>query len=113
MRSGKRVSQQRFHPERRRKIAEALHGKPKPPHILEAMHSARRGSHHTEETRQRMSETLRRRGTLVPGTIPWTAELDELVRTLPAEEVARRTGRSLSAVRGRRSKPRVPDGRNR
>jgi hypothetical protein len=74
-------------PERRRKIAEPMRGKPKPPLVLEAMHEARRGSHHTKKTRRRMSETHRQRGTLVPGTTPWTAEEDELVRTLPVEEV--------------------------
>jgi hypothetical protein len=68
---------------------------------------------HTEESRRKISETNRRRGTLVPGTIPWTTEEDELVRTLPAEEVVRRTGRSLTAVYSRRSRLRVPDGRRR
>jgi hypothetical protein len=34
-------------------------------------------------------------------TVPWTAEEDELVRTLSAQEVVRRTGRSLQAVYGR------------
>jgi hypothetical protein len=98
-------------PERCRKIAESLRGKHKPPHVLEAMHAARRGLHHTKETRRRMSKTHRRRGTLVPGTVPWTPAEDEWVRTLSAEEVAQRTGRSLQAVYGRRSKLRVPDGR--
>jgi hypothetical protein len=100
-------------PERCRKIAEARRGKPRPQHVLEAMHSARRGLSHTEGTRRRMSETHRRRGTLVPGTIPWTSEDDELVRMMPAEEVARRTGRSLQAVYKRRSLLQVPDGRRR
>jgi hypothetical protein len=49
-----------------------------------------------------MSRTHRKRGTLVPGTIPWTPEEDELVKTLPAEEAAKKTGRSLSAVYARR-----------
>jgi hypothetical protein len=40
----------------------------------------------------------RQRGTLVPGTIPWSPVEDELVRTLPAEEVARRTGGLLALV---------------
>ena len=35
-----------------------------------------------------MSEAHKARGTLVPGTRLWTAEEDELVRTLPAKEVA-------------------------
>jgi hypothetical protein len=85
-------------PDRCRKIAEARRGKPRPQHILDAMHEARRGSHHTEGARRKMSEAQRRRVALVPGTVPWTAEEDELVRTLPAEEVVRRTGRSLSGV---------------
>jgi len=100
-------------PERRCKIAESRRGKPRPPHVLEAMRVARRGTHHTEEARRRMSETHRRRGTLVPGTVPWTAGEDELVRTLPAEEAARRTGRSLQAVYARRSRLQLPDGRRR
>jgi hypothetical protein len=100
-------------PERRRKIAEARRGKPRLRHVLDAMHNARRGSHHTEEARQKMSEAQRRRGVLVPGTVSWTAEEDELVRTLPAEEVMRRTGRSLIAVYTRRSKLKVPDGHRR
>jgi hypothetical protein len=100
-------------PERCRKIAEYMRGKPRPQHVLDAMHSARRGLPHTEETRRRMSEAHRRRGTLVPGTVLWTQEDDELVRTLPVREVARRTGRSLQAVYARRSLLQVPDGRRR
>ena len=61
-------------PERCRKIAEARRGKPRPRQVLEAMHAARRGWQHTEEARRRMSEAHRARGTLVPGTIPWTEE---------------------------------------
>jgi hypothetical protein len=100
-------------PERRRKIAQALRGKTPPPRVMKAAHTARRGSHHTKETKRKMSEAHRRRGTLVPGTIPWTAAENELVRTLPAGEVARRTGRSQQAVYARRSRLGVPDGRRR
>ncbi|MHB1424414.1 MAG: hypothetical protein ACYC3I_14680 [Gemmataceae bacterium] len=39
-------------PERRRKIAEARRGNPRPPYALEAMHDARRGSRYTEEARR-------------------------------------------------------------
>jgi hypothetical protein len=91
-------------PERRKKIAAARRGKPRPPHVIEAMHEARRGSHHNEETRRKMSQTHRRLGTLVPGTKVWTAAEDELVKTLPAQEVVRRTDRSLSGVYTRRSR---------
>ncbi len=94
-------------PERCSKIAESRRGKPRPPHVLEAMHTARRGSHHTEVTRRKMSQIHRQRGTLVPGTVPWTPEEDELVRTLPTQQAARRTGRSLSAVYARRSRLRL------
>lgn len=100
-------------PERRRKIAEARRGKPRPSHVLEAMHNARRGLPHTEDTRRRMSETHRQRGTLVPGTVQGTAQEDDLVKTLPVEEAARQTGRSLQAVYARRSRLHLPDGRRR
>jgi hypothetical protein len=63
--------------------------------------------------RRKISETNRRLGRLVPGTVPWTVEEDELVRTLPAAEAVRRTGRSLIAVYSRRNRLRVPDGRRR
>ena len=88
-------------PERCRKIADAKRGKPRPPHVAEAVRAAHTGTRHTEESRRRMSEAHRRRGTLPPGTVVWTPEEDERVRKLPAEEAARRTGRSLSAVYAR------------
>jgi hypothetical protein len=84
----------------------------KPPHILDALHKGAR-KRHTEESRHKISEAHRQRGTLVPGTVPWSAEEDELVQTLPAAEVARRTGRSLGAVYARRNRLGVPDGRRR
>jgi hypothetical protein len=69
-------------PERCRKITEARRGKPRPQHVMEAARQARRGSHHTKEAKRRMSETHRRRGTLVPGTVPWTAQEDAIVHGL-------------------------------
>jgi hypothetical protein len=48
-------------------------------------------------------------GNLVPGTIPWTQEEDELVWTLPAGKAAKRTGRNLSALSARRKRLRVSD----
>ena len=45
-------------------------------------------------------------------TILWTAEEDELVRTLPTREAVRRTERTLSAVKARRRRLGVPDGRS-
>src|SRR5262249_43538280 len=42
---------------------------------------------------------------------PWSAEQDELLRTLPPDGPARRTGRRRHAVSARRRELRVPDGR--
>jgi hypothetical protein len=100
-------------PERCRQIAEVKRGKPRPRHVIEAMRQAQLGMRHTEESRRRMREAHRRRGKLVPGTIVWTAEEDELLKTLPAEEVAKRTGRNLKAVYARRQRLGMPDGRHR
>jgi hypothetical protein len=85
-------------PQCRAKIAAARRGKARPPHVLEAMHEARRGSQHSEETRRRMREAHRKRGTLVPGT---------------ADEAAKKTGRSLRAVYARHRRLGMPDGRRR
>jgi hypothetical protein len=100
-------------PERCRKIAEGHRGKPRPRHVIEAMRQARIGMRHTEESRRKISEAHRLRGKLVPGTIVWTAEEDELLKTLPAEEVARRTGRTPTAIYTRRQRLGMPHGRRR
>jgi hypothetical protein len=98
-------------PERRRRIGEARRGKPCPPHVVEAMRRGRLGKKHSEEARRKMSEAQRRRGAWPPAAgEPWTDDEDELLRTLPAPEVARRTGRTLAAVYSRRARLEVPDG---
>src|SRR5262249_4968231 len=52
---------------------------------------------------RRMSAAHRRRGTRPPAAGPaWSAEEEALLGTMPDEEVARRTGRTLVAVQGRR-----------
>jgi hypothetical protein len=43
-----------------------------------------------------------------PGWVPWRPEEDELLRALPPEEAARRTGRSLRAVYRRRHQLGLP-----
>jgi hypothetical protein len=48
-------------PERRREIAEARRGKPRPPHVIEEMRKGRTGKSHGEETRARMRAAHRRR----------------------------------------------------
>jgi hypothetical protein len=74
---------------------------------------AHRGTRHTEEARAKMSATHKRRGTLVPGTRVWTPKEDALVRRLPRNEAARRTGRTPGAVSKRRAALGLPDGRRR
>jgi hypothetical protein len=98
-------------PSRRAKLAAAMRGKGMDRRVVEALAAQRRGTRHREETRRRMSEVHRRRGTLVPGTQVWAPEEDELVRSLPAAEAARRTGRTLAAVWHRRRVLGLPDGR--
>src|SRR5262249_34295628 len=49
-------------PERRRKIAVARRGKPRPPHVGQAVAEAHRGTHHSAESRRKMRATHRRRG---------------------------------------------------
>ena len=48
-------------PERRRKIAEAKKGKPRPAHVIEAMRRGRTGKPQSEEARAKMREAHRRR----------------------------------------------------
>jgi hypothetical protein len=91
-------------PARREKIAAAKRGKPRPPHVMGPAHAARRGSHHSDETRRKMSEAHKRRGTRPPAAgRPWTATEDEAIRTLPPAAAAVRTGRTLEAVYSRRA----------
>jgi hypothetical protein len=114
MAAGRRKGQAKARdPERRRKIAESRRGKPRPPHVVEAVRRAHLGTHHSEEACRKMSEAHKRRGTLVPGTKVWTPEEDELLRTLPIAKVVKKTGRSMMAVRTRRSRLGLPDARRR
>jgi hypothetical protein len=99
-------------PGRRAKIAAARRGKKRPPHVIEAMRKGRAGKPHPPEVRARLSAFLRERAKVfLPNGRAWTAAEDELVRTLPAAEVARRTGRSLASVYARRRRLGLPDGR--
>jgi hypothetical protein len=82
--------------------------------MMEALAAANRGRSQSEETRRKRSEAHKRRRTRPPAAgEPWSPEEDELARTLPPEEVARRTGRTLTAVYNRRIDLGVPDGRRR
>lgn len=102
----------RSSPERAAKIAAAKRGKPRPKHVVEAIRRASLGRRHSAEARQRMSAAQKRRGAWPPAPgKAWSAAEDELVRTLPAAEVAKRTKRTLSAVYARRRKFGLNQGR--
>src|SRR5262245_8189370 len=76
-------------PGRREKIAAAKRGKPRPRHVVEAVIRAHKGKKASAETRRKMSETHKRRGTRVPNTgPPWTKWEDECVRTMSGDEAA-------------------------
>src|SRR5262249_8361084 len=72
----------------------------------------RTGKPHDEQARAKMSQAHRQRGTLVPGTEPWTAEEDEAVRTMTPADAVEATGRPLTAVWARRRVLGLPDGRS-
>jgi hypothetical protein len=91
------------------KIALAKRGKPQPRHVIEAMRKANLGRSPSAETRQKLSEAARRRGTRPPAPHrPWEAWEEALLGVLPDEEVAQRTGRTVKAVYGRRWELRIP-----
>ena len=101
-------------PARARKIARAKLGKPRPRHVIEAMRRTHVGRPLPAATRAKMSAAHRRRGTRPPWLKPaWRSWEDKLCRTLPAGEVAKRTGRGLAAVYSRRAILGVTDGRTR
>jgi hypothetical protein len=51
-----------------------------------------------------MSESHRRRGTIVPGIQAWSPAEDELLKTMSVEEVVRQTGRTERAVSTRQNR---------
>src|SRR4051812_11511473 len=99
-------------PKRAAKIAAARRGKPRPKHVIEAGRKASLGKKASAEARQKMSAAQKRRGAWPPAAgKAWSAEEDELLRTVPAAEVIRRTKRSKGAVYSRRRKFGLKDGR--
>jgi hypothetical protein len=93
--------------ERREKIAASKRGKPRPPHVVEAMRKGRTGKPISEETRRNLSEAQRAR----QRDDAWSGEEDELARTLRPEQAAEATGRTQTAVYARRRVLGLPDGR--
>jgi hypothetical protein len=84
----------------RAKIAASRRGRPSPRHVVEALRAANLGRSLSAETRRKMSEAHRRRGTRPPRAgRPWTVAEDALLTAgLSAVEVAARTRRTLGAV---------------
>jgi hypothetical protein len=96
----------------REQLAASKRGKPRPAHVIEAVRNARLGTSHSAQTRRKIGEAHRRRGTRPPAAgRPWTAEEDALLNLLTPAEVAERTGRTLTAVWHRRQALGFPDGR--
>lgn len=101
-------------PERRAKIANAKRGVKRSPETVVKMREGRLGVKLSPALRQKLSQVHKARRTRPPWLNPaWTAAEDELVRTVPAAEVVKQTGRSLTAVYNRRNQLKVPDGRRR
>jgi hypothetical protein len=97
-------------PQRNRKIAESLRGKPKPPGAMQALHEGNRGRKASKKPRRKMSEAHRRRGTRPPSAgRAWEPWEDAWISLQPAEEVARRTGQTVNAVRQRRCLLGIPN----
>ena len=95
---------------RRSKIAASRVGKPRPKHVMEAVRKANLGRPLSSETRKKMSEAHRKRGTRPPWLNPaWSQREDKLLRDrLPTAEVVKRTGRTATAVCLRRLKLKLP-----
>lgn len=86
-------------PIRREKIAASRRGKPRPPHVIAALRKSHFGRRASAETRQRMSEAHKRRGTRPPKAgKPWRSDEDELLLRYDPAEVARQSGRTIRAV---------------
>ena len=94
---------------RREKIRASKQGKPRPPSVGRRVSEALRGRPLTEEHRRKLSEAQRRRGARPPKAgRPWAPQEEALLGQLPDAEVARRTGRTLGAVRSWRQRLRIP-----
>jgi hypothetical protein len=97
-------------PKRAAKIAAAKRGKPRSPATLAKMKRHR----HSATSKAKMSAAARARAAngrppwLNPG---WSESENELLRTLSSADVAKRTGRTLTAVYSQRNKLGIGDGR--
>jgi hypothetical protein len=95
-------------PVRCAKIAASRRGKPRPPHVIEAVRKAHKGRKHTEETRKKLSAAQRQRGTIPRAAgRPWTEKEEALLGKVPDELLARKIDRKVSAVVQRRHLRRI------
>jgi len=86
-------------PARRAKISAAKLGKPRPWKVIKKLIEAKTGTKHTAEAKAKMSAAQKARDAWPPKAgRAWTAEEDELVRTLPAAKAALATRRTLGAI---------------
>ena len=94
-------------PERRAKISAAIQGKRRPD--LSARNRLKKGVRLSDDARQRMREAWHRHGFVggKKGAKAWTSAEDELVRTLPTSEAAKRTNRTIASIGSRRRKLRL------
>lgn len=96
-------------PQANAKKSAAKIGKPRPPHVIEALRQANLRRQFSDEHRQKLSAAQRARGAWPPSAgRPWTAEEDAFFGTMNDLEVAARIGRSRVAVRERRTKLGIP-----
>jgi hypothetical protein len=84
------------------KNAAARHGEPRSDHVVEVMRECRLGKPQSEEARKKMSEA--KKGKPRPPGRDWTRDENALLGEMPDEEVARRTGRTVTSVKSRRKK---------
>jgi len=99
-------------PDVREKMAASRRGKPLSPAAIERLRAANLGRKLSAEHRRKLSKAQRRRGTWPPAAgRPWSKEEDQVLRTMRPKYAAKKTGRTLAAVLGRRNKLKLPDGR--
>src|SRR5262249_37362064 len=94
-------------PEANAKKSASMRGKPKLPHVLEALRRANVGKKHTPEQRARRAEAMRRNGRRPPVGRVWEPEEVAMRGVVPDERIAQRIGRSLGAIICKRVKLRI------
>ena len=98
-------------PVRREKIAAAKRGRRRPRSVIRKMIQAKTGTKASDETRRKMSDSHKARGTRPPkAERAWTAEEDDAVKTMSPIKAAMRCRRTLQAIYSRRSVLGIRDG---